>query len=81
MYILTQDKKTILEFGHIEFGRLEVGRNIVGNRDGRIALTANSGSYSTPVLMGLYPDEATAGAELARIWLALKNGENFFEVQ
>ena len=75
MYILSQDKKTLMEFG-----RIEVSRNLTTNKDERIALCAWSRALTSTMTVGLYPDEEAAYAELRRIIDALNAGAAVYEI-
>ncbi|MBP1580846.1 MAG: hypothetical protein J6A26_00430 [Oscillospiraceae bacterium] len=75
MYLFTQNKKVLLDFGHIE-----VSRNLSGG--GRYALMAWSKTQlGSPVTLGKYEDEEAAMAELQHIVQALQMELPVYEVK
>jgi len=76
MYLLSYDKKTL-----IQFGRVEIVRAFTGRGGARFALSAWGVALANPVTVGLYPDEESAERELARIVAALREGQPVYEVE
>ena len=72
MYILSQDKKVLIQFGGDDaFQMLNVTRNF-GGKD-KYAIVANS----TQVI-GMYPEEKNAIDELSKILNALEENKNTY---
>ena len=75
MYILSQDKSLLLEFG-----RIEISRNLSSRRDEKFLLSAWGRGTDNPVSVGMFPDEDTAEIELQKIVAALKSGAAVYEI-
>lgn len=78
MIILTQNKKSI-----IDCNRITIEKNIGGKKDEKFMLVGWVSAISnltTPTL-GAYPDEASAMAELEKIYSAFANGANAYQIQ
>lgn len=71
MYILTQDKKTLLEFGKIRI--FKTGKRHV------LEASERSGSFS-PVYIAEFETEKEAVYELEKIKTALAEGQAVYEV-
>ncbi|MBR6789967.1 MAG: hypothetical protein IKM31_03750 [Oscillospiraceae bacterium] len=76
MYLLSHDKKTL-----IQFGRVNIDRYFGGLKGAKYALNAWGTAIANVVTVGLYPDEEAAKRELARIVAALKDGQSVYEVE
>ena len=75
MYILSQNKSLLMEFA-----RIEISRNLASRRNDNFALSAWARGSDTPVSVGMFPDEASAEAELAKIVAALHSGAAVYEI-
>ena len=72
MYILSKDKKILIQFGGANgFTMLNVVRNF-GGKD-KYAITAGGTQ-----VMGMYPEEKNALDELSKIMEALEEGRNSY---
>lgn len=76
MYLLSHDKKTL-----IQFGRVEIVRYLAGRGGAKYALSAWGIAAANVVTVGLYPDKESAKRELERIVAALKDGQPVYEVE
>lgn len=80
MYIFTQDKKTIMEFG-----RTEVSTNITFKKDDKYVLIAfsraSANSTTNSTVIGTYPSEEVALNELRNIYMALNANQPVYEVR
>lgn len=80
MYILTQNKKTI-----VEFSRIEVSSNLTMKKDEKYVLVAHyntsANSISDSTIIGSYPNEETALKELRNIFVALSAEQPVYEVK
>lgn len=80
MYILTQDKKTLMEFG-----RIEVSTNITFKKDDKYVLIAfsraSANSTTNSTVIGTYPSEEVALNELRNIYMALNANQPVYEVR
>ncbi len=72
MYILSQDKKALIQFGDNDgFNMLNVTRNFGGKE--KYAIVANSTQ-----VMGMYSEEKNASDELAKILDALEEDKKIY---
>ncbi|MBR1554168.1 MAG: hypothetical protein IJ644_02105 [Oscillospiraceae bacterium] len=72
MYILSKDKKILIQFGGADgFTMLNVTRNF-GGKD-KYAITAGGTQ-----VMGMYPEEKNALDEITKIMEALEEGRNTY---
>lgn len=78
MLIFAQDKKSI-----IDCNRITIEKNIGGKKDEKFMLVGwgiGIANLTTPTLAA-YPDEASAMAELEKIYSAFANGANAYQIQ
>ena len=78
MYILTQNKKTI-----IEFSRIEVSSNLTMKKDEKYVLIAygKNGELSNSTVIGTFPSEDAALKELRNIFVALNADQPVYEIR
>ncbi|MEE1281875.1 MAG: hypothetical protein UHK60_06460 [Acutalibacteraceae bacterium] len=80
MYILTQNKKTI-----VKFSRIELSSNLTMKKDEKYTLIAHcntsANSLSDSIIIGLYPSEDAALKELRNIFVALNAEQPVYEVR
>lgn len=76
MYILSQDKKILIQFGGDDgFTMLNVTRNFGGGKEGKFVITAGGTQ-----IMGLYPEEKNALDELSKILDALEENRQTYAI-
>ena len=75
MYILSQNRSLLMEFG-----RIEVSRNLASRRDEKFVLSAWSRGAESSVIIGMFPDEESAEAELANIVAALNAAQPVYAI-
>ena len=73
MYILAKNKKTIVAFGANEIGVLTV-QKIIGGKFSVVCGEVGS------IVLGTYTDEKLATDELSKIFSAIEEGKNFYEM-
>lgn len=80
MYILTQDKKTLMEFG-----RIDVSTNLSFKKDEKYVLIAfsraSANSTTNSTVIGTYTSEEVALNELKSIFTALNANQPVYEVR
>lgn len=78
MYILTQNKKTI-----VKFSRIEVSSNLTMKKDEKYILIAygKNGELSNSTVIGTFPSEEDALKELKNIFTALSAEQPVYEVR
>ncbi|MEE1077163.1 MAG: hypothetical protein UHY68_07895 [Acutalibacteraceae bacterium] len=80
MYILAQNKKTI-----VEFSRIEVSSNLTMKKEEKYVLIAHyntsANSVSSSTIIGSYPSEEAALKELRSIFTALSAEQPVYEVR
>lgn len=76
MYLLTQNKETLMEFG-----RVVVERNLTGKKEEKFVLSGWGRGVANPMVVGVYPTEEAARAELRSIVQALNMGLPVYEVR
>lgn len=76
MYILTQNKKMIMEFG-----RIEISTNFTMKKEEKYALVASGRGMANPTVVGTYPSEKVAMAELRSIFMAINSEQPIYEVR
>lgn len=75
MLILAQDKKRMIDCKIVE-----VTRNIGGDKNGKYALMASTSGFGA-IVIGAYPDEESAKAELEKIYTAFAAGATTYRVE
>ncbi len=74
MYLLTQDRRELLQFSRVTISHTLGGKAIL------CAYTPGCDNTLNYVTIGTYRDEASAAAELLRITEALRSGVAVYEV-
>lgn len=75
MLIMAQDKKRMIDCKIVE-----VTRNIGGDKNGKYALMASTSGFGA-IVIGTYPDEESAKAELEKIYTAFAAGATTYRVE
>ncbi len=75
MLIMAQDKKRIIDCKIVE-----VTRNIGGSKEAKFVLTASTSGFGA-IIIGSYPDEESAMAELEKIYAAFEAGAKVYKVE
>ena len=76
MYILSRDKKSL-----IQFTKINVSKNFGGGKTEKFALTAIAADSAMDYIVATYPEEKLALLELERIVEALKENQTVYEIQ
>ena len=74
MLLLSQDKKKLIEIKTVEVTKM------LGGKNEKYCLTALAGAGTSMAIVGKYPDEQTAYAELMRIAAAIEIGQPIYYV-
>ena len=75
MLIMAQDKKRMVDCKIVE-----VTRNIGGGKEAKYVLTASTSGFGA-MIIGAYPDEESAMAELEKIYTAFESGAKTYRVE
>jgi len=76
LYILSQNKKLLMEFG-----RIEISKNFTGKSEEKYVLSASGRGLANPVIVGMYASEDAASAELSSIITHMHAGASVYEIK
>lgn len=77
MFILSQDKKNL-----VEYRKIYIQKNWGGKKGNKSALIGDVlSAFSSSIVLGMYAGQEEAVAELERIYEAMKNGDTVYAVK